>query len=381
MNGGDRFPVVRTLEEVKAEAQARADRNAYPLAGLVPDEVREALARLTSLDRDAWAASWSAIGDRYSAAARAAPAGSPQARAAFMSAWRYYSFARWPVPLSPGKAAAYAKAVQAFVDGAAALDPPLEIVQIPFEGSHVVGYLRLPKSIGATLPVVIAIGGLDSRKEDMIERFAALLPHGIGAFGLDMPGTGEAPVPIGPGAERMFSRAIDVLAERPEIDRSKIVVYGGSFGGHWAARLAVTERERLRAVVAQSPPIDRAFAPDFLKTAFVTKEYLFDRGPALASMYAGVHTPEDLLAAAPGNSLLAQGFLERPSVEPMLVIAGVHDTQVPISDVELLLRSCSPKTAWINPNGGHMGREAQGWTDPVIFAKITVPWILGALQS
>lgn len=30
----------RTLEELKAEAQARADRNAYPLIGLKPDEVR-----------------------------------------------------------------------------------------------------------------------------------------------------------------------------------------------------------------------------------------------------------------------------------------------------------------------------------------------------
>ena len=59
----------RTLEEVKAEAQARADRNGYPLIGLKPEEVREALGRLRSLDRDEWAASWSEIGDRYAARA------------------------------------------------------------------------------------------------------------------------------------------------------------------------------------------------------------------------------------------------------------------------------------------------------------------------
>lgn len=41
----------RTLEELKAEAQARADRNGYPLIGLKPDEVREALSRLKSLAR------------------------------------------------------------------------------------------------------------------------------------------------------------------------------------------------------------------------------------------------------------------------------------------------------------------------------------------
>jgi hypothetical protein len=120
--------------------------------------------------------------------------------------------------------------------------------------------------------------------------------------------------------------------------------------------------------------------PDFLHTAFVTKEYLFDRGPALASMYVGVETPEQFLEAAQRNSLVEQGWLEKPSVEPMLIVAGVHDTQVPIADIDLLLKSGSPKHAWINPNGGHMGREAKGWIDPVIFEKITLPWIVEAMR-
>src|SRR5258708_39087258 len=55
----------RTLEELKTETQARADRNAYPLIGLKPDEVREALWRPTGLDRDEWAAAWSHLGVRY----------------------------------------------------------------------------------------------------------------------------------------------------------------------------------------------------------------------------------------------------------------------------------------------------------------------------
>lgn len=374
------FPVARTLDEVKAECQARADRNAYPLAGLVPAEVREALARLTSLDRDAWAASWGQIGQRYMGEGEALGRGTPQAREKFMAAWRYYSFARWPVPLSLGKERAYVAAVQAFLAAAESLDPKLEVVRIPFEGREIVGYLRLPANAHGPVPVIVAIGGLDSRKEDMIERFSALLPHGIGCFGFDQPGTGEAPVPLAPGSERMFSRAIDYLYGRADVDTAKIAVYGGSFGAHWAAKLAVTERDRLRAVVAQSPPVHDAFQPAFLRTAFVTKEYLFDRGPALASMYVGVETPDEFLAAAPRNSLVEQGWLKAPSVEPMLIVAGVHDTQVPIADIDLLLRSGSAKHAWINPNGGHMGREAQGWIDPAIFTKITMPWIIEAIR-
>ena len=57
----------RTLPELKADVQERADRNAYPVSGLEAAEVREALANLKTLDRDEWAAAWSAIGDRHMA--------------------------------------------------------------------------------------------------------------------------------------------------------------------------------------------------------------------------------------------------------------------------------------------------------------------------
>ncbi len=377
----DLFPITRTLEELKAEAQARADRNGYPLAGLVPSEVREALSNVHSLDRDEWAAAWSAIGDRYVEIGKSLPQGAADARTAFMQAWRYHSFARWPVPIGAGKERAYRKALDAFLAAAQALDPPLEVVRIPFEGKEIVGYLRLPKNPTGKIPLIVAIGGLDSRKEDMIERFSVLLPTGIGSFGFDMPGTGEAPIKIGPNAERMFSAVIDYVRTRPEIDAEKIIIYGGSFGGHWGIRLAVTERERLFGVIVQSGPVHTAFQPEFLEKAFVTKEYLFDRGPAIASMYDGVSTPAELLQRAPKNSLLTQGYLNKPTVEPMLVIAGEHDTQVPISDINLLIHSGSPKWSWINPNGGHMGREAKGWVDPVIFRKITAPWILQVLSA
>jgi hypothetical protein len=45
----------RTLDELKMETQARADRNGYPLTGLKPADVREALSNIHSLDPDEWA--------------------------------------------------------------------------------------------------------------------------------------------------------------------------------------------------------------------------------------------------------------------------------------------------------------------------------------
>ena len=54
----------------------------------------------------------------------------------------------------------------------------------------------------------------------------------------------------------------------------------------------------------------------------------------------------------------------------MLIIAGALDTQVPISDAYLLLSSGDvPKEAWINPQGGHLGRQVKVWPDPVIFRQ------------
>jgi fermentation-respiration switch protein FrsA (DUF1100 family) len=80
--------------------------------------------------------------------------------------------------------------------------------------------------------------------------------------------------------------------------------------------------------------------------------------------------------------LLGQrSMLEKP-MAPMLVIAGVKDTQVPISDVYLLLSSAdTPKTAWINPQGGHLGRQVRVWPDPLIFKEVIIPWLVRTLRE
>jgi esterase FrsA len=359
----------RTLEELKAEAQARADRNAYPLIGLKPEEVREALGRLKSLDRDEWAASWSQIGERY------------MARQDYHQAWLYYSFARWPVPNSPGKQRAYEKALDAYLAYAKKYDPPLEVLHVPYEDGQVVGYVRMPKRTNGPAPLIIAIAGLDSRKEEMVERFSPLVERGIAVLALDSPGTGQSGVKAAaPGTEKSLSRVLDVVLTRPAIDAKRVALYGGSFGGYWATILAVTEKPRLRAVVAQSPPIDVTFSRERTQALVKNREYLFDYLPAQMFTYGG-STVEELAANKERMSLKTRGLLDQP-MAPMLVIGGVLDTQVPIADIDVLMRSGdSPKELWVHPRGGHMGRDAKTWSDPVIFRRITTPWLLKALEA
>ncbi len=369
----------RNIAEIKAETQARAERGAYPLGGLAPDDVREALAKIETRDRDEWARGWSSVASRYMD--QAAQATTPAAQdAAYVRAWRLFYFAQWPVPSSAGKQEAYRRALDAYLRHAALLEPKLEVVHIPFEGSEIVAYLRLPKAAGK-IPMVIAISGLDSRKETVAETYAAVLAHGIGFIAVDSPGTGQAPLKVGPNSERMFSRLIDYLLTRPEVDPARIAVHGVSFGGYWATKLAITERARLAGVVAQSPPIDGFFSEKFTREGTLgNREYLFDLAPAFVAVVDGAKQVDDLYRLLPPLSLVQEGLLGKP-MAPMLVVGGVKDTQVPMSDLETLLRNGDvPKDAWINPSGGHLGREAKGWTDPVIFTKIILPWEVRLLQ-
>jgi esterase FrsA len=372
----------RTLDEIKAEAIKRAENGMYPLIGLDPADVREAFSHLTSTDNDAWAAAFSAVADRYMTEAKSQLASNPaKADANFIRAWRLYSFARWPVPASPGKKRAYAMALEAFLDHAKMMDPPLEVVHIPFEGSEIVGYLRLPKNRKGPVPMVIAISGLDSRKEDLTENFGVVLNSGIGFIGVDSPGTGQAPIKASVNAERMFSKVIDYLETRPEVDKTRIGVDGQSFGAYWATKLSIEEHERLKAVVAQSPPVDASFQKDFvLQKTLGNREYLFGLGPALLSIFEGANQVEDLGEILPKLSLVNQHLLGKPTTS-MLIIAGALDTQVPVSDAYLLLSNGDvPKEAWINPQGGHLGRQVKIWPDPVIFRKVLVPWLVRNLE-
>jgi esterase FrsA len=372
----------RTLDEVKTEALTRAENGMYPLIGLDPADVREALASITKMDNDEWAAAFMKVGDRYMAQGKALETSDPaKAGAAYVRAWRLYSFGRWPVPVSKGKQQAYAKALQAFLANARLMDPPLEVVRIPFEGAEIVGYLRLSRNARGPIPVVIAISGLDSRKEDMAANFGAILPYGIGFFAVDGPGTGQAPIKASETAERMLSRVIDYLATRREVDPAKIAVDGQSFGGYWATKLSIIEHTRLKGVVVQSPPIHASFQKDFLMSSLLgNREYLFGLPSAMMAIFDGVKTIDDLAAVYPRMSLVTQNLIGKPTSQ-MLIITGALDTQVPVSDAYLLLSNGDvPKEAWINPQGGHLGRQVKVLPDPVIFRTVIIPWLVKTLD-
>jgi hypothetical protein len=377
----------RTIDEVKAEAIHRAEVGQYPLIGLDPTDVKEAFESIHTADKDEWAAGFMRVANRYFNEAKSLEkstdkADQAKANADYIRAWRLYSFGRWPIPASPGKQRSYEKAIEAFLAHAKFFDPPLEVVHVPFEGKEITGYLRLPKNAKGPVPLVIAVNGLDSRKEDLTESFGAILPFDIGFLAVDGPGTGQAPIKVSETSERMLSKVIDYAQSRPEIDKSRIAMHGVSWGAYWATKMAIVERDRLRGCSAQSPPVDKFFQKDFLMGSLLgNREYLFDQVPALMNILEGVHSLDEMGEYLPKMSLVHQGLLGRP-MAPMLILAGVLDTQVPIEDEYLLLNKGDvPKEAWINPHGGHLGRQVGVWPDPRIFKEVIIPWLVKTLQA
>ncbi len=368
----------RTWPELKQAVQERTDSQRYPMTGFDSKEVAEILDRIQSLDRDEWARSWVKNGDLHMKQAQSLTASSPAlAREAYMSAWRYYGFGAWPTQNTAEKKRAHALATSAFRAYANLASPAMEVVRIPFEGKEIIGYLQRPLGVDKP-PLVITIGGLDSYKEFVVDQYgASYLKSKLAYLALDMPGTGESPVKIAPGVERLFSRVIDALQNRTDIDPERIGFQGGSWGGHWSVRMAYAEPVRLKAVVNWAGPVHTYFQREWQLKALGTREYLFDLFPARAAVY-GVDTLEDFLAYGPKMSMKDSGALGKPSA-PMLLVNGEKDTQVPIDDLYILLKQGAPKESWVNPEGGHIGR-GKDWSDARIQNEVMVPWLARKLS-
>jgi len=368
----------RTWPELKQAVQERTDSQRYPMTGFDSKEVAEILDRIQSLDRDEWARSWVKNGDLHMKQAQSLAASSPAlAREAYMSAWRYYGFGAWPTQNTAEKKRAHALATSAFRAYANLASPAMEVVRIPFEGKEIIGYLQRPLGVDKP-PLVITIGGLDSYKEFVVDQYgASYLKSKLAYLALDMPGTGESPVKIAPGVERLFSRVIDALQNRTDIDPERIGFQGGSWGGHWSVRMAYAEPVRLKAVVNWAGPVHTYFQREWQLKALGTREYLFDLFPARAAVY-GVDTLEDFLAYGPKMSMKDSGALGKPSA-PMLLVNGEKDTQVPIDDLYILLKQGTPKESWVNPEGGHIGR-GKDWSDARIQNEVMVPWLARKLS-
>ena len=367
----------KSLQEIKADILHRAGR-INPFERVKKDDVERVLGNLTSLDADLWGQQWGNLGAQYEALGdeQEASGKTQDAGETYYLAYEYYRIGRYPVPSSAEKINCYKGARRAFLKAAPSMNPPLERVEIPFEGKKLVGYLQVPK--GTISPgVVMHWGGVDGWKEDRRSNSDALLKMGLACFTIDVPGTGENPcLARDLRAERTFSAAIDYLQSRSDIDGRRIACMGGSFGGYWAAKLAHTEAKRLRGAVNWGAGVHRTFEEEWLRPALTLTAAQYLMGPAslldARSYIFGARTLDETLEIAPSLSLVSQGLIDQPCA-PLLCINGKEDDQHPISDLYLLAEHGSPKDLRIIAGAGHMGRKRGQPNDEVV--KIITTWL------
>ncbi|MSP47408.1 MAG: alpha/beta hydrolase [Xanthobacteraceae bacterium] len=368
----------RTLDEVKAEFMRRAGK-LNPFEDIKHEDAETVMGALKNLDRDHWAEEWSKIGLGYeakgNAAAKAGASGKELAEL-YMHAFDACRVGRYPTPSSPGKLAAYRHSLRMFRKAAAHFDPPLEIIELPFEGKTLVGYLQKPPGVTKP-PVVLHWGGVDGWKEDRLKIARAAMDAGLASLTIDMPGSGENPVLYrDPAAERTYLAWLDHLPGRADVDGRRVAVWGGSFGAYWAARLAFTAANRIKGAVFHGGNVHYGFQREWLVPAFTTggATYLFGAASLLEARgrAMGTKTLEEFLDAAPTLSLKAMGLLDRKSA-PLLGVNGKLDDQAPIADVYLLLEHGNPKSARVYPEGHHMGRTPGQHPDEI--ASTIVGWL------
>lgn len=373
----------RTLDEIKQEVLRRSGKRLQPFNHVHHADVERIVQSLASLDKDHWAEAWYKVGLEYEKRGDELGKAGDRKKAgeAYYLAYDYCRIGRYPCPSTPGKRQAYQHSLRAFRKAAQHFDVPLELVELPFKDRKLVGYLQIPPGVKHP-PVVIHWGGVDGYKEDRQRPNQMLHAAGIATLVIDMPGTGENPVLyLDPDAERTFSAWLDHLATRNDLDGSRAGVWGGSFGGYWAARLAHTEAKRLKAAVFHGGNVHHGFQEEWLVPAFTrgAATYLFGPGSMLEArgQAVGIRTMEEFIKAVGRLSLLEMGLLDKPSA-PILCVNGKLDDQAPIDDVYLLMEHGDPKSARIYPRGSHMGRTPGMPEDEI--AKMITGWLRSRLM-
>ncbi|KAL4802010.1 Alpha/Beta hydrolase protein [Aspergillus unguis] len=225
------------------------------------------------------------------------------------------------------------------------------------DSDHIPIYVRVPEhaSPESRVPCVIIMTGLDGYRPDNTARTQEIVNRGWATVVFEIPGTADSPAdPTDPESpDRLLDSVLGYMDGRPDIDMSKLVVWGLSAGGFYAIRAAHTHRHRLAGSIAHGPG-----AHYFLDKQWLSKvedhEYPFPIVRAWAKKY-GYDDPAQFVEEGQNRfSLLQTGVLDQPSTR-LLLLNGLDDGVVPIEDCLMLFNHGSPKEGRFYPGLPHMG--------------------------
>jgi dipeptidyl aminopeptidase/acylaminoacyl peptidase len=175
----------------------------------------------------------------------------------FMSAV-YWGAAQWPYDQNDElNVACHLKKRENYTKYAAMADHKVEAVWIPFKDTALPAWFHLPPGYtGGKIPVVINVPGMDSYKEISTALYGdRFLNRGFATLNIDGPGQYEAPmlgIYFSVQSWVETGKAVcDWLAKRAEVDMSKVVLSGTSFGTFFGT-LATAHEPRISAAAVIS---------------------------------------------------------------------------------------------------------------------------------
>jgi fermentation-respiration switch protein FrsA (DUF1100 family) len=293
---------------------------------------------------DEWCAEWGRTAEEYEVLARRAEGAGHTVTA--MAAWRQaglaWHWAKFVFTVDPAaQRAARRRAVAAYANGAAGLDPPAERVLVPYGATILPGLLRVPRWPSGLPPVLVMAAGLDSVKEELQATADYFCARGMATLALDGPGQGESEddLPIEPAYERVASAALDYLSGRPDVDARRAGMFGVSLGGYFAARAMAFENRFVAGIDLAGP---YRFDLGWERLPPMTRDALRHRSRSVddeaTRVFAGRLTLEDAAARIS---------------RPLLVVHGREDRIVPPSHAERLAAEAPGAELLMVEDGNH----------------------------
>ncbi|MBT4518904.1 MAG: alpha/beta hydrolase [Halieaceae bacterium] len=263
------------------------------------------------------------------------------------------------------------------------LETPFEIVKIPFEGHEIIVHLYSPKGVSKP-PLVLYTGGVDGSKERTEPMSQVLAATGIAMAAFDLAGTGESMDWFArPDSHKLHMRIFDYFIETGAYDAERLGLWGGSFGGYYAIRMAADDK-RLKAVVNYCGLVHSAFQvpPEAMQAALKSRT-----GALLRSSLRRMGFDPDNLDVdefdkfykAQPFSLIDAGVVgtgKKTIHTPMLIINGGRDDVVSLEDMKLVEAAASNGEMWILGTDPHCAPR---------YKKIAIPqataWLVDQLMG
>lgn len=282
-----------------------------------------------------------------------------QARAAedakrWLEAATCYGAAKFPVACTPSRKQALQSQIKAYLQASGRFPCHFERaeIQVNYRGSKIPVVVHLfERGRRKSTPLVCLTGGVDTLKMELHRLAIALaIFGGFRVAVMDMPGTGESTVSLQPDADVIYRGVIEELKS----DHSKTAIIGISFGGHWAAKLALSGG--IDAAVDIGGPIGFASAD----AAFLTS--LPNGMTGIVANAMGLdHMPsnEEATFLLSSFSLREQGLLDQSPHCRLLVVNGNKDPYISIADT-LGFVNARNTSVWLVKDASHCAAEHFG---------------------